>query len=112
MKLSSAQTKASLRRHEEELAAEEAFLSVVYPSRAGSRRTIDYGIIGVAACGPVMIAVALLFTFLSMTSLYHFVNEWVLLVNEWVLLVSGVVISLGALVGTLKFFFWLDLRQY
>lgn len=105
MKLSSAQTKASLRRHEEELAAEEAFLSVVYPSRAGSRRTIDYGIIGVAACGPVMIAVALLFTFLSMTSLYHFVNEWVLLV-------SGVVISLGALVGTLKFFFWLDLRQY
>lgn len=105
MKLSSAQTEASLRRHEAELAAEEAFLSVVYPSRAGSRRIIDYGTIGVAACGPVMFAVALLFTFLSMASLYHFVNEWVLLA-------SGVVISLGALAGTLKFFFWLDFRQH
>lgn len=105
MNLSPAQTEAALRRHEEELAAEEAMISAMYPIRTGKSQTIDYGTIGVAACVPVMIAVALLFTFLGMASLHHFVNEWILLAG-------GVILSLGSLVGTLKFFFWLDLKQY
>lgn len=68
-------------------------------------KRIDYALIGITMCAPVMFAVALLFTFLSMISLHHFVNDWVLLAG-------GAILALGSLVGTLKFFFWLDLKQY
>lgn len=70
-----------------------------------STKQKDYALIGMALCLPAFLGTALVMTVLSMTLLYRWIPEILLIVITLSL-------SIASLFGTLKYFFGLDKKQW